>query len=138
MRLFFYGTLVAPQTLAACSGTPLRAGRGEKATLHGWKRVALSHSRYSTLRRCRSGVVHGVLAEVSAPAAARIAAHELDAYRLMRVVVHTEKGKRAAGVWIAPGATRRPWKEKNNASTTTRGTWDARGGDRHACLADRS
>jgi gamma-glutamylcyclotransferase (GGCT)/AIG2-like uncharacterized protein YtfP len=111
MRLFVYGTLLNPATLAQRSGDPAAPRRCVVATLHGWQRVALPSGRYPTLRHCRGGVVTGAVVEVDAAAARRLAAYEGDAYRLVPVVVATATGKIAARVWIAPGGTRRPWKE---------------------------
>jgi gamma-glutamylcyclotransferase (GGCT)/AIG2-like uncharacterized protein YtfP len=110
MRLFLYGTLMRSATLATRSGDPALPGRCEPATLHGWQRVALTNVRWPTLRRDRGGVVSGVVVDVSAAAARRLAAYEGDMYRLVAVVVTTASGKTGAHVWIAPGGTRRPWK----------------------------
>ena len=52
-----------------------------------------------------------MVVDVPAVAAARLAAYEGDAYRLVPVVVTTASGNTAAHVWIAPGGTRRPWKD---------------------------
>jgi gamma-glutamylcyclotransferase (GGCT)/AIG2-like uncharacterized protein YtfP len=110
MRLFLYGTLLQAATLAARSGFPTLPRRCEPATLRGWRRVALPAVPYPTLRRDRRGVVSGMVVDVSASAAARLAAYEGNVYRLVPVVVTTANGKTAARVWIAPGGTRRPWK----------------------------
>jgi gamma-glutamylcyclotransferase (GGCT)/AIG2-like uncharacterized protein YtfP len=110
MRLFLYGTLLQSATLSARSGDPALPRRGAAACLHGWRRVALPAVRWPTLRRDRRGAVTGVVVNVSAAAAARLAAYEGDAYRLVPVVVITPNGKTAARTWIAPGGTRRPWK----------------------------
>jgi hypothetical protein len=110
MRLFLYGTLLHPATLAARSGDPTLPRRCAPASLHGWQRVVLPAVPWPTLRRDRTGVVTGALVDVSATAAARLAAYEGDSYRLMPVVVTTASGKTAARTFIAPGGTRRPWK----------------------------
>src|ERR1700733_14150385 len=111
MRLFLYGTLLQSATLAARSGDPALPRRGRPAYLSGWQRVALPSVRWPTLRRDRRGEVTGVLVDVSAAAAAHLAAYEGEAYRLVPVVVTTATGKTAARTWIAAGGTRRPWKE---------------------------
>ena len=111
MRLFIYGTLLDPMTLARRSGDPGCPARRLAAQLHGWQRVALPPGRWPTLRRHRGSAVDGALVEVAAAAAHRLAAYEGDAYRLVPVVVATASGNTAAKVWIAPGGTRRPWKE---------------------------
>lgn len=110
MRLFLYGTLLRSETLAVRSGDPALPQRYEIVSLHGWRRVALPNVRWPTLRRDRHGVVTGMRVDVSAAAAARLAAYEGDAYRLVPVVVTTANGKTAARTWIAPGGTRRRWK----------------------------
>lgn len=110
MRLFLYGTLLDATTLARRSGDPTLPAHCVAATLRGWRRVALPHAPWPTLRRHRSGVVTGTVVDVTAAAARRLAAYEGDTYRLLPVVVTTPNGKTAARVWIAPGGTRRPWK----------------------------
>jgi gamma-glutamylcyclotransferase (GGCT)/AIG2-like uncharacterized protein YtfP len=101
MRLFLYGTLL---------GDP-RVGPSAPASLTGWRRVALRGTRYPTLRRDRQGAVTGAVVDVSAPVLRRLIAYEGPVYRLARVVVQTASGKTAAYAWIAPGGTRRPWRE---------------------------
>ncbi len=110
MRLFLYGTLLDPTVLARRSGDPNLPAQCVAATLPGWRRVALPHARWPTLRRERAGVVPGALVNVTAAAARRLAAYEGDTYRLLPVVVTTANGKTAARTWIAPGGARRPWK----------------------------
>ena len=110
MRLFLYGTLLRPGSLAARSGDPALPGRCVTATLLDWRRVALPAVPWPTLRRDPTGVTAGMVGDVSAAAATRLAAYEGDTYRLLPVVVTTATGKTAARVWIAPGGTRRPWK----------------------------
>ncbi len=101
MRLFLYGTLLGDRRLA----------RSLPATLTGWRRVVLRGTRYPTLRRDRLGVVSGAVVDVPAPVLRRLVAYEGPAYRLVRVVVRTANGKTAAHAWIAPGGTRRSWRE---------------------------
>src|SRR4051812_4842133 len=109
MRLFLYGTLLDPCTLAARSGNPDLPARLVPASLPGWQRVVCRWGPYPTLRRNRTGVVDGAVLRVPASALARLAAYEGPAYRLSRVVVHTPNGKTVAHTWIAPGGTRRAW-----------------------------
>ena len=109
--LFLYGTLLDSATLAAHGGDATLPARSVPATLSGWERVALRGGRYHTLRRHRAKLVRGAVVTVPARALARLAAYEGSAYRLVRVVVQTAKGKTAALTWIAPAGTRRPWKE---------------------------
>jgi gamma-glutamylcyclotransferase (GGCT)/AIG2-like uncharacterized protein YtfP len=111
MRLFLYGTLLDPETLAQRSGDPSIAMRLATATLRGWERVALPDARWPTLRRRHGGCVVGVVVDVGAAAARRLAAYEGSAYRLTPVVVTTPNGSAAARAWIAPGGTHRQWKE---------------------------
>ncbi len=110
MRLFLYGTLLRSATLVARSGDPTLPRRCVAAGLRGWRRVVLPAVPWPTLRRDRRGVVTGLMVDVSAAAAARLAAYEGDTYRLVPVVVTTASGKTGARTWIAPGGTRRPWK----------------------------
>jgi gamma-glutamylcyclotransferase (GGCT)/AIG2-like uncharacterized protein YtfP len=101
MRLFVYGTLLGDR----------RFGGGTPATLKGWRRVVLRGTRYPTLRRDRRGSVSGAVADVPSHVLARLVAFEGPRYRLTRLVVHTASGKTGAYAWIAPGGTRRPWRE---------------------------
>ncbi|HEX4173209.1 MAG TPA: gamma-glutamylcyclotransferase family protein [Acetobacteraceae bacterium] len=101
MRLFLYGTLLANPRTAA----------GMPATLSGWVRVGLRGTRYPTLRLRRGGAVSGAVVDVPAYLLRRLVAYEGPRYRLTRVVVRTATGKTAAHAWIAPGGTRRPWRE---------------------------
>jgi len=110
MRLFLYGTLLQAATLASRSSDPNLPRRCVAASLPGWRRVALPAVPWPTMRRDRHGEVTGMVVEVSAIAAARLAAYEGDAYRLVPVVVTTASGKTAARTFIAPGGTRRDWK----------------------------
>jgi Gamma-glutamyl cyclotransferase, AIG2-like len=110
MRLFLYGTLLHPTTLAARGGDPKLPQRCAPANLPGWRRVAMPHVRWPTLRRDRASVVAGAVVQTSSAAAARLAAYEGDTYRLIPVVVRTAKGNTTARTFIAPGGTRRPWR----------------------------
>jgi gamma-glutamylcyclotransferase (GGCT)/AIG2-like uncharacterized protein YtfP len=101
MRLFLYGTLLGER----------RLGPSVPATLTGWRRVTLRGTPYPTLRRARGGAVSGAVVDVPAPVLRRLVAYEGPTYRLARVVVQTASGKTAARAWIAPGGTRRPWRE---------------------------
>jgi len=109
MRVFLYGTLLDPKTLASRSGDPKLPHRGVAAALPGWCRVALPRAPWPTLRRDRSGAVTGVLVDAPAAAMRRLAAYEGSAYRLVPVVVSTARGNTVARAWIAPGGTRRAW-----------------------------
>jgi gamma-glutamylcyclotransferase (GGCT)/AIG2-like uncharacterized protein YtfP len=110
MRLFLYGTLLHAASLATRGGDPKLPQRCAPADLPGWRRVTLPNARWPTLRRDRTGVVAGAVLDVSAAAAARLAAYEGNLYRLVPVVVATATGKTTARTFIAPGGTRRPWK----------------------------
>jgi gamma-glutamylcyclotransferase (GGCT)/AIG2-like uncharacterized protein YtfP len=110
VRVFVYGTLLDAATLARRSGDAALSRRCRPATLRGWRRVALPHVPWPTLRRARGDVVTGAVLDATAAAAQRLAAYEGSAYRLLPVVVATATGKIAARAWIAPGGTRRPWK----------------------------
>jgi gamma-glutamylcyclotransferase (GGCT)/AIG2-like uncharacterized protein YtfP len=102
MRLFIYGTLL---------GDHMLTGPQTRATLTGWRRVVLRRTPYPTLRRDRAATVSGIVVDVPSRTLAQLGAYEGPAYRMTRVVVDTPNGKTAAHAWIAPGGTRRPWKE---------------------------
>jgi gamma-glutamylcyclotransferase (GGCT)/AIG2-like uncharacterized protein YtfP len=110
MRLFLYGTLMDPTTLAQRSGDPGLPRTRQRAWITGWQRVALPGVPWPTLRRGHGGMVSGVTVTVGASALRRLSAYEGPAYRLRRVVVATLTGKTAAWTWIAPGGTTRRWK----------------------------
>lgn len=76
MRLFLYGTLLCPLTLAMHSGDPALPLRCIAATLRGWRRVALNVLPWPTLRRDPKGTVRGVVAHVPTRALARPTASE--------------------------------------------------------------
>ena len=101
MRLFLYGTLLSDPGL----------GPRTPATLKGWQRVVLRGSDYPTLRRNRGCAVSGAIVQVSGRVLGRLIAYEGPRYRLTRVVVQRASGNTAAHAWIAPGGTRRPWRE---------------------------
>jgi hypothetical protein len=111
MRLFVHGMLLDPAILARRGGHRSAAARRTGAALRGWERVALPRARWPTLRRRRGSVVSGVVLDVPTAAGRRLAACEGSAYRPKPVVVTTANGNTSAHVWIAPGGTRRPWKE---------------------------
>ena len=90
MRLFLYGTLLDPDTLARRSGDA--ALPPVPAVLTGWRRVAMRGGRYPTLRRHRVGAVRGIVLAVPARVLGRLGAYEGPAYRLTRVVVATANG----------------------------------------------
>lgn len=110
MRLFLYGTLLDPATLARRGGVPGLPVRRIDASLRGWRRVSLPGVPWPTLRREPGKAVAGSILTVGAAALARLTAHEGSAYRLTRVVVDTPTGKTGAWTWIAPGGTGRQWK----------------------------
>lgn len=114
MRLFLYGTLLDAGTLAWRSGQPGPPLRSVQATLHGWRRVAVRGGRYPTVRRDRTGLVHGMLVDVPARAMGRLAVYEGPTYRLTQVVVGTLNGKTSAHTWISPCGTRRNWNAKGS------------------------
>jgi gamma-glutamylcyclotransferase (GGCT)/AIG2-like uncharacterized protein YtfP len=122
MRLFLYGTLLYPPTLAKQSGDPGLPSRCIAATLHGWRRVALNAVPWPTLRRDPNGTVSGIVAHVPTRALAHLTAWEGGTYHLTRVVVTTAWGKTAAHTWIAPGGSRRPWRGSTHAASAARPT----------------
>jgi gamma-glutamylcyclotransferase (GGCT)/AIG2-like uncharacterized protein YtfP len=124
VRLFLYGMLLAPVTLARRAG-PTMPARLTPALLAGWRRVVLRGTLWPTLRRDRTGRVSGAMLEPSAAALTRLKVFEEPPYLRRRVVVATARGKTAAFVWIAPGATRRPWKGCPHVAAATRPPWHA-------------
>jgi gamma-glutamylcyclotransferase (GGCT)/AIG2-like uncharacterized protein YtfP len=110
MRIFLYGTLLDPKTLAARAGGSSLLIRLIPAILPNWRRVRLRRARFPTLRRERRARTHGAVLTPSATVLARLSAYEGPRYRLRRVVVTTARGKIAAFAWIAPGGTHSPWK----------------------------
>jgi hypothetical protein len=106
VRLFLYGTLLNPYTLASRSGDPALPKRCRSAVLHGWRRVTLAGTPWPTLRRCGNVSVAGKIVIVGAAALRRLAAYEGPLYRLRRVVVQP---RIPAWTWIAPGGTSIPW-----------------------------
>ncbi|HKM64130.1 MAG TPA: gamma-glutamylcyclotransferase family protein [Acidisphaera sp.] len=115
MRVFLYGTLLDPATLAARSGDPRLPARCRPAALQGWRRVALAGSPYPTLRPARGTRTPGVVVDVGPAALRRLVAYEGPAYRLTRLVVATAQGETAVHAWIAPGGTQRPWNPEPRA-----------------------
>lgn len=105
MRLFLYGTLLAPGILARFAGRPLSAAPVE---LPGWRRVYLRGTRYPTLRRAR-GCTKGALVQVDPGTLRRLIVYEGARYRL--VPVRARCGGRAvrAHAWIAAAGTGRDW-----------------------------
>jgi hypothetical protein len=112
VRLFLYGTLLDPATLAARGGDPTLPLRWRDAVLRGWRRVGLAGTPYPTLRRCIGGTVTGKLVDARASALRRLVAYEGPRYRLRRVVVEP---RGMAWTWIAPNGTRRSWKQKESS-----------------------
>ena len=109
MRIFLYGTLLDPDTLAARSGDPVLPARCRPAVLRGWRRVELAGTPYPTLRPAHGASTEGIVVDVRPAALRRLIAYEGPAYRLTRLVVLTERGETGAHAWIAPGGTQRPW-----------------------------
>jgi Gamma-glutamyl cyclotransferase, AIG2-like len=109
VRLFLYGTLLNPATLAARGGDPTLPLRWSDAVLRGWRRVGLAGTPYPTLRRCIGGAVGGKIVVAGSSALRRLAAYEGPRYRLRRVVVEP---RGTAWTWIAPKGTRHSWKQK--------------------------
>ena len=106
MRLFLYGTLLDPETLAARSGDPGLPQQCRDAALRGWRRVSLTGTKWPTLQRRRGASVAGKLVTAGAAAVRRLSAYEGPTYRLHRVIVEP---RTPAWTWIAPGGTRQPW-----------------------------
>jgi gamma-glutamylcyclotransferase (GGCT)/AIG2-like uncharacterized protein YtfP len=107
VRIFIYGTLLNPRTLAERSGHPALASRLQPAKLGGWRRVPAKDGRYPTLVRDRAGRVDGAVLVVSAAAFRRLQAYEGPRYQLMRVLAETQGGPVPAHAWIAGTANRR-------------------------------
>ncbi len=102
MRLFLYGTLLDPATLAARGGDPALPSRCRDATLRGWRRVMVAGGRWPTLRRCAGESVAGKTLVASAAALRRLREYEGPAYSLRRIMLEP---RTPAWTWIAPGGT---------------------------------
>jgi hypothetical protein len=102
MRLFLYGTLLDPNTLAR----PPYAGdaSGMATQRQAWH--LLSNVAPPLQRRGVRRMAYRVRA-----CPRGLAVYEGPAYRLTRVVVTTANGKTASHAWIAPDSTHRVWKE---------------------------
>jgi gamma-glutamylcyclotransferase (GGCT)/AIG2-like uncharacterized protein YtfP len=110
MRLFLYGTLLDPRTLAERAGEPGLGTRLSPAVLRGWRRVQTRDRRYPTLARNPAGEVRGAVLCVPAEARRRLHAYEGPGYRLVRVIAESGGGPVPAHAWIASPATRRTWR----------------------------
>jgi hypothetical protein len=106
MRLFLYGTLLDPKTLAWRSGDPALPRRCRHAVLRGWRRVTLARARWPTLRRCATATTAGKIVVAGAAALRRLAAYEGPEYRLQRLLIEP---RTPVWAWIAPGGTQQPW-----------------------------
>jgi gamma-glutamylcyclotransferase (GGCT)/AIG2-like uncharacterized protein YtfP len=111
MLVFVYGSLLNPRQLARRAGEPRLVAATQPAWLAGYRRGGLRHSRYPTLRRDPRHVVQGAVARIGAAALRRLSAWEGPRYRLCPMIVDTKRGPCRAGVWIAQGATKKPWRE---------------------------
>jgi gamma-glutamylcyclotransferase (GGCT)/AIG2-like uncharacterized protein YtfP len=107
MRLFLYGTLLHPESLARRSGDAALPARRVAASLRGWQRISLPGIPWPTLRRAPGATVDGIAVIAGAAALRRLAAWEGDAYRLQRVMISTSAGKVSAWTWIAAAGTLR-------------------------------
>jgi len=106
MRLFLYGTLLDPVTLATRSGDPGLPARCQSAMLRGWRRVNLGRTKWPTLRREPKSTVAGKVVVAGAAAMRRLTAWEEPPYRLRPVVLQP---RMPAWTWIAPRGTNQPW-----------------------------
>jgi hypothetical protein len=108
MRLFLYGTLLDPRTLAMAmpSGNPALPQRCRHAVLRGWRRVRLAHTRWPTLRRCANATTAGRIVVTRTAALRRLTAYEGPEYRLQRLLIEP---RTPVWAWIAPGGTHQPW-----------------------------
>jgi len=109
MWIFVYGSLLDAGLLAHRAGEPRLSGLMRPALLAKYRRVRLRHSYYPTLRRDPGHAVEGKLVRLNADALRRLSAWEGPRYHLCHRTVGTRGGPVRAGVWIAPGATARPW-----------------------------
>ena len=137
MRLFLYGTLLDAATLARHSGDPNLPARRVPATLHGWRRVALPHAGWPTLRRDRAGVVTGAVVNVTA--AAGEAARGLRRRHLSPAAgCRGDRERQDCRPHLdRAGRHAPPMEGISHAASATRPTRHARGRDRHAGVADR-
>lgn len=104
--LFLYGSLLDPARFRRVAGVELT---GLPAVLPGWRRVAMTHGPYPTLRRERGGMVEGVLVEVAGRAFAKLSDYEGPRWRLREVMPVVDFRAISAWAWIAAGGSRRDW-----------------------------
>jgi hypothetical protein len=107
VRLFLYGTLLDPATLAARAGDPALPSRCQSAVLRRWRRVTLARTPWPTLRQRAGGLVAGKIVIAGEASLRRLAAYEGPAYRLRLAVVSPRTN---AWTWIAQGGTRNQWR----------------------------
>ncbi len=104
--LFLYGSLLDPALFQRIAGVTLV---GLPAVLPGWRRVAMTHGPYPTLRREPGRMVAGVLAEVDGRAFAKLCDYEGPRWKLRQVLPVVHGRAIPAWAWIAAGGSRRDW-----------------------------
>ena len=104
--LFLYGSLLDPVLFRRVAGTPLA---GLPSLLPGWRRVAMTHGPYPTLRREAGAMVEGMLAQVDGRSFAKLCNYEGPRWRLREVMPVVDGRAVVAWAWVAAGGSRRDW-----------------------------
>ncbi len=104
--LFLYGSLLDAALFRRIAGVPLA---GLPAVLAGWRRVAMTHGPYPTLRRDAGSMVEGLLVQVDGRAFAKLCDYEGPRWRRREVVAVVDGRRVVAQAWIAAGGSRKPW-----------------------------
>lgn len=104
--LFLYGSLLDPALFQRIAGVTLV---GLPAVLPGWRRVAMTHGPYPTLRREAAAIAEGVVAQVNGRAFAKLCDYEGPRWKLCEVLPVVDGFAIPASAWIAAGGSRRDW-----------------------------
>lgn len=100
MRYFFYGSLTDPDVLAVVLGRP--RARAVPARLAGWRRWRVAGECYPLIAPAPGEQVEGVLVEVGAAAARRLAWYEGDDYEPRALEVELADGARVSAQVFLP------------------------------------
>jgi hypothetical protein len=100
MRYFFYGSLTDPDVLAVVLGR--RPRRLAAATLQGWRRLRVAGECYPLIAPAPGERVEGVVADVTAAEARRLAWYEGDDYEVRELDVELASGEAVAAQAFLP------------------------------------
>jgi hypothetical protein len=112
MRVFLYGSLMAPAVFARRTGTAAPLAAARPALLPGWRRVALRGTPFPTLLADRRAAVDGIVVTLPPSLLPPLHAYEGALYRFLPVLVVSEGHRLAARAWIARpdrADPARPW-----------------------------